>query len=84
MVPVEANKDPKDPKQQYAADLQKLSDDDLREEVRQQCWLSAYAQNNPRSKYHWQCDATYDEAKRRDKPTLYSEGHKLACKDAGF
>lgn len=39
-------------------------------------WLSAYASNNPRSDYHWQCDACYDECKKRGKEDIYNRAHK--------
>jgi len=40
-------------------------------------WLSAFANNNHRSDYHWQCDATYDEWKRRKGNTdMYGKAHK--------
>ena len=41
-------------------------------------WLSAYAANNPRSDYHWQCDACYDEAIRRGDEGLYISGWEKA------
>jgi len=49
------------PKQNYLDKLAAMTDADLHAETRQKIWLSAYANNNPRSDYHWQCDATYDE-----------------------
>ena len=30
------------------------------EETERMIWLSAFANNNPRSDYHWRCDACYD------------------------
>lgn len=41
-------------------------------------WLSAYAANNPRSDYHWMCDACYDEARRRGRPELYKRAWERA------
>jgi hypothetical protein len=58
-------------KEQYDDKLRGLSDDDLRKEVEQFVWLSAFANNNPRSAYHWMVDMTYDEAKRRDNIDIY-------------
>ena len=49
------------PKQNYIDSLTKMTDEELHDETRQKIWLSAYANNNPRSDYHWQCDACYDE-----------------------
>ena len=33
--------------------------------------------------YHWQCDATHDEARRRQKPWLYQRGWNDAYRSAG-
>jgi hypothetical protein len=44
----------------------------------QRIWLSAYASNNPRSDYHWQADACYDEANRRGKIELYRKAWEQA------
>lgn len=65
-------------KEEYAAKLQTMSDDELLKEAEQFIWLSAYANNNPRSAYHWMCDMTYDEAKRRGKEDIYSRAWKRA------
>lgn len=62
------------PKQEYIDRLTKMTDEELHTETRRMIWLSAYANNNPRSDYHWMCDATYDEWTRRGKP----EGYKRA------
>lgn len=48
----------------------------LRKEAESMIWLSAFANNNPRSCYHWQCDAVYDECKRRGSGVIYDEAHK--------
>ena len=64
------------PRADYIAKLQACSDSELSKECDQYIWLSAYAANNPRSDYHWQCDATYDECARRGKPEIYSDAHK--------
>lgn len=63
------------PKQNYLDKLAKMNDEQLRHECNQMIWFSAYANNNPRSDYHWQCDACYDECKKRDKPNIYSGEH---------
>lgn len=60
-----------------------LTDDDLVEKTEHYVWLSGYAANNPRSDYHWQCDACYDEANRRQKPWLYQRGWNGAWVSAG-
>jgi hypothetical protein len=59
------------PRKEYADRLKKLSDQALEGEAGLKIWLSALADNNPRSDYHWQCDACFDEAERRLKPEIY-------------
>jgi hypothetical protein len=66
------------PRQEFADRLAKANDAEFLKVAEQFIWLSAYAANNPRSDYHWMCDATYDEAKRRGKPELYDQAHKAA------
>lgn len=67
----------------YVGKLTRLSDAELVEETEQKVWLSGFAANNPRSAYHWQCDACYDEAKRRGKMWLYQRGWNKAYVSAG-
>ncbi len=64
------------PKADYIRRIEAMNDEELYKEAEQKIWLSAYANNNPRSDYHWQCDATYDECQRRGKPEIYSRAHK--------
>jgi hypothetical protein len=64
---------------EYAAKLVAMTDSELVEEVKDRVWLSGYATNNPR----WQCDATHDEARRRQKPWLYQRGWNDAYRSAG-
>jgi hypothetical protein len=68
---------------EYTVKLSGMTDDELVKEAEQMVWLSAYAANNPRSAYHWKCDQTYDEAKRREKPWLYQKGWNNAYESAG-
>ena len=63
------------PRQDYIDRLQAMTHDELRDECRGKIWLSAYANNNPRSDYHWQCDATFNECARRGRPEIYSQEH---------
>ena len=59
------------------------SDDELRKQTSQFIWLSAYASSNPRSAYHWMCDATYDECKKRGKEdSIYAVEHAALTKEA--
>lgn len=71
-------------KQLFIDKLSIASDTELYDFCKQYIWLSAYASNNPRSNYHWMCDATYDECKKRDKVMeIYDKAHK-SCVAAAF
>ena len=60
------------PRQDFADKLAAAATDaDFVKIAENYIWLSAYANNNPRSDYHWMCDAAYDEAQRRKRPELY-------------
>lgn len=69
--------------EEYRAKVEALDDPAFVKEVAHRVWLSAYAANNPRSAYHAQCDATYDEAARRGKPWLYQKGWNEAFRSSG-
>jgi hypothetical protein len=69
------------PKSEYIGKLQGMDDTALLAECESKIWLSAYANNNPRSDYHWHCDATYDECERRGKPDLYKKAYDALTKD---
>lgn len=60
---------------QFAAKLEAADEDELRKLCNSYIWLSAYANNNPRSDYHWMCDAAYAECERRGKGNIYAEEH---------
>ena len=66
------------PKQKFLDKLKTLTDEELVEGTAHHIWLSSYAGNNPRSDFHWQCDACYDECWNRDKPELYEKAYKRA------
>ena len=70
------------PRQDFAYYLASLDDKEFVKEAETAIWLSAYANNNPRSDYHWQADACYDEAARREKPELYIQAHEQAVRSA--
>lgn len=53
------------PRQAFADKLAEADEAEYLKITEEYIWLSAYAANNPRSDYHWQCDACYDEASRR-------------------
>lgn len=63
------------PKSDYINRLRDMSDEELLKEMKDKIWLSAYAANNQRSDYHWQCDATYAVGIKRGKPELYKQAH---------
>jgi len=52
-------------KEAYKAKLQAMSDEELFKETKDKIYWSAWADNNPISCFHWQCDYTYDEWNRR-------------------
>jgi len=68
------------PRQAFADRLAAAaSDGEYLELAERYIWLSAYASNNPRSDYHWMCDACYGEAGRRGQPELYDRAWKRAA-----
>ena len=64
------------PRSEYLDKLGAMDDKQLRDACEEMIWLSAYASNNLRSDYHWQCDACYDECHNRDKAYIYDHAHK--------
>lgn len=66
------------PRQDFADRLAAADEAGYLELAERYIWLSAYANNNPRSDYHWMADACYDEAERRGKPDLYRKAWKRA------
>ena len=70
------------PRREWFDALAGLTDKEFIERAEKAIWLSAYANNNPRSDYHWQADACYDEAERRGKPQLYEAAYNRASASA--
>lgn len=69
------------PRGEYISRLELMDDTAIRKETEQMIWLSAYAANNGRSDYHWQCEACYDELMRRThNDDEYDRIHKSAFK----
>lgn len=68
-------------KAEYKAKLEAMDDATLYAKTKEMVWLSAYANNNPRSCYHWQCDYTYDEWQRRGKVEQYGKAHAETVKE---
>jgi hypothetical protein len=66
-------------KQNFADELAKASEEEFLDITEKFIWLSAYANNNPRSDYHWKADACYDEANRRGKPEIYQRAWKIVA-----
>ena len=62
---------------EYKKKISEFSNVAFRVECNKKIWLSAYATNNLKSDYHWQCDLCYDESVRRDgaDATTYTEEH---------
>jgi hypothetical protein len=60
----------------FIEELKTTSEELLFEKCKHLIWLSSYAGNNPRSDYHWQCDACYDECQSRGKPEIYTKAYE--------
>ncbi|MEP9376157.1 hypothetical protein ABLE91_05545 [Aquabacter sp. CN5-332] len=65
-------------------DLPALSDEEFVKVTEKYVWLSAFANNNPRSRYHKDVDDCFDEAARRKKPWLYCQGYNRAVRSCGY
>lgn len=63
------------PKQEYVDRIAAMSDGDLEKETEHKIWLSGYANNNPRSDYHWHVDVCYVECEKRDSK-MYDRAYK--------
>lgn len=68
----------------YRERLAAMDDQALFREAKENIWLSAYAANNPRSDYHFKCDATYDESQKRADKEIYARAHKAVGAGLGF
>lgn len=77
-VPVQGKDNYGKPRQLLADRLAEMNDEQFLSEAEKRIWLSAYANNNPRSDYHWQADLCYSEAQRRKRPELYERAWKRA------
>lgn len=54
------------PRADYLKKIAEMDMDSLKKETTDKIWLSAYANNNPKSDYHWHVDACYDEIMARE------------------
>ena len=70
------------PKSEYLDKIAGMEDKELYEETKDKIWFSAWANNNPRSDWHWQCDACYDEWQYRGKGDQYQRAWEYVAKDA--
>ena len=66
------------PRQAYLDKLRVMTDEALHKESEGKIWLSAYAANNRKSDYHWQCDACFHECERRGKLQIYRQAWNQA------
>jgi uncharacterized protein with von Willebrand factor type A (vWA) domain len=57
---------------------------ELSEETKRMIWLSAYANNNPKSDYHWKCDACYGVLEETGNIEMYDKLHKEVVKECGY
>ncbi len=64
------------PKSLYFERILAMDEEQLHREAKQKIWLSAYANNNPRSDYHWQVDAIYDLYNLRANPNGYKQAYR--------
>ena len=72
------------PKQGFLDRIHAMDDEKLERQTGKSIWLSAYANNNPRSDFHWQCDACYDEWQTRDDTEGYVRAYDEQMKAAGY
>lgn len=71
--------------EEYKVKLQAMTDQDLFTKTKEMIYWSAWANNNPISCFHWQCDYTYDEWNRRKGNTdEYARAHKAVMREHGY
>lgn len=71
-------------KSEWREKLAAMTEDELYKHCEEYIWLSAYANNNPRSDYHFLADAGYEECHRREKMDLYKRAYNAARASAGY
>lgn len=71
------------PRWEYLVKIASMDDQAIETEAEKVVWLSAFANNNPMSDFHWQADAIYDECADRQKPEIYKRGFQRAKTSAG-
>lgn len=65
-------------KQSYADKLPEMTGKEFLDFVSEAIYWSAWANNNPRSDYHWHADVCYRECQRRNEPEVYQEAYEKA------
>lgn len=64
------------PKSAYFERILQMGKGELFKEAKDKIWLSAYANNNPRSDFHWQIDAIYDVYHARGDTDSYKQAYR--------
>lgn len=80
-IPGKSNDGPM--RQDYADKLATMTEAEFFEDCKKFIWLSAYANNNPRSDYHWMNDACTLESWRRDREDIYNTAHNDVSRKLG-
>jgi hypothetical protein len=62
-------------KESWREKLKGMTEGELRLHCKKYIWLSAYANNNATSDYHFLCDAGYDECLRRARLDIYERAY---------
>jgi|GEM_PF-2440055 hypothetical protein len=70
-----------EPRIDYVNGVKKMNDEALYDECRKMIWFSSYANNNPRSDYHWQVDYCYSECRNRGKEEIYKLAYDRVWKE---
>ena len=79
-VKIEGKNNRGEPRQEFADKIAVMRDAAFLDRAETIIWLSAFANNNPKSDYHWQANACYAEAQRRGKPELYTQAWEKASR----
>ena len=66
------------PRANFIIKLQGLDEKHLYADTEQMIWLSSFSNNNPKSDYHWQCTACFNECERRGRKDIYERAFKEA------
>lgn len=68
------------PKLRYLNKICQMSEDEIYQETKNKIWLSAYASNNHRSDYHWQCDYCWNVLSFRGLSDVYKAAWEAVSK----